>query len=139
VTVRRILIVEDDASARECYGRLFRRHGYEVSLSPSGAWVLANLEGLRETAVILLDYRMPGLTGLELLARMRREGIQAPVFLVSAHVTREMSDEALRLGISRIFHKPVESAALLQSVAEALAHQKEEEGAAGCFAADALI
>ena len=122
MNVRRILIVDDDAGARECYDRFFRRHGYETCLAPSGAWVVANLENLRETAVILLDYRMPGMTGLELLARLRREGVHALAFLASAQVTREISDEAHRLGISRIFHKPIESAALLKSVAEAFTH-----------------
>ena len=125
MTPRRILIVDDDSGARECYGRLFRRHGYEPCLAPSGTWVESNLASLRDIQVILLDHRMPGLTGLQLLRRLRSSGFRAIALLISAHVSSEMSAEAGRLGISRIFHKPVESAALLMSVAEAFTQFQE--------------
>ena len=130
MTRYRILIVDDDSGARECYGKLFRRNGYDPCLAPSGAWVEANRELLRDVELILLDYRMPGMTGLELLGRLRQDGFRGLAFLISAHVSEEMSAEARRLGIGRIFHKPVESAALLQSVAEAVTHfQREAERA----------
>src|SRR5512145_1453433 len=79
---RRILIVDDDAPARECYGRLFRRHGYEPCLAGSGAWVEANRETLAEVEVILLDQRMPGMSGLELLSRLRGKGFTGLAILV---------------------------------------------------------
>jgi two-component system response regulator FixJ len=122
---RRILIVEDDAAARDCYARLFRRHGYETLLAASGRWVEANPGGLEEVGLILLDLRMPGLGGLELLSRLRGRGLSAPAFVVSAQAGPEISEEAARLGILRIFHKPVEPAALLRGVAEAFTLAKE--------------
>lgn len=138
MTTFRILIVDDDSGARECYGKLFRRHGYNPCLAPSGAWVEENRELLRDVELILLDYRMPGMTGLELLGRLRRNGFRGLAFLISAHVSEEMSAEAGRLGICRIFHKPVESAALLQSVAEAVTHFEREAERAD-FDSTALI
>jgi two-component system response regulator FixJ len=123
----RILIVDDDAAARECYGRLFRRHGYEPCLAGSGAWVEANPESLRQAEVILLDLRMPGMSGLELLSRLRREGFAAPAILVTAHAGTEISREAARLEVCGIFHKPVQSAALLEAVAEAFTRTRRRK------------
>jgi len=138
MTTRRILIVEDDSAARECYGRLFRRHGYDPCLAASGAWVEGNREALRDVPVILLDYRLPGMTGLELLRRLRAGGFSGSAVLVSATVTQEMSAEAERLGIYRIFHKPVSGTTLLATVAEAVAHYQERAQRRGS-SADALI
>ncbi|HEV8377123.1 MAG TPA: response regulator [Candidatus Polarisedimenticolia bacterium] len=127
MTARRILIVDDDTGSRECYARLLRKNGYEPCLAASGTWVERNLEHLKDVRVILLDYRMPGMTGLELLGRLRRAGFRASALLVSAQVSPEMFADAERLGISEIFHKPVRSAALLESVADALAQFQEED------------
>jgi DNA-binding NtrC family response regulator len=138
MTPYRILIVDDDSGARECYGKLFRRNGYDPCLAASGAWVEENREQLRDVELILLDYRMPGMTGLELLGRLRQAGFRGLAFLISAHVSEEMFSEAERLGIRRIFHKPVESAALLQSVAEAFT-QFQREAERADFDSTALI
>jgi FixJ family two-component response regulator len=124
---RRILIVDDDAAARECYGRLFRRHGYEPCLAGSGVWVEANREAFAEVKVILLDQRMPGMSGLELLSRLRQKGFDGLAILVTAHAGEEISREAKRLGVKRIFNKPVQSAALLESVAEAFTRTKRRK------------
>lgn len=129
---RRILIVDDDAAARECYGRLFRRHGYEPILAGSGAWVEANREALAEVEVVLLDQRMPGMSGLELLSRLRRQGFADLAILVTAHAGAEISREAQRLGVSRIFNKPVQSAALLESVAEAFTRTRRKAEEVSC-------
>ena len=122
----RILIVDDDTAARDCYGRLFQRHGYEPCLAGSGAWVEANRGSLELSDVILLDLRMPGMSGLELLSRLRRDGFSAPAILVTAHAGHEISREAARLGVCRILHKPVQSAALLEAVAEAFTRTRRK-------------
>ena len=129
---RRILIVDDDAAARECYGRLFRRNGYEACLAASGAWVEANRENLAEVEVILLDQRMPGMSGLELLSRLRRKGFGGFAILVTAHAGAEISREAKRLEVSRIFNKPVQSAALLEAVAEAFTRKRRKAEEESC-------
>jgi DNA-binding NtrC family response regulator len=134
----RILIVEDDPSARECYGKLLRRHGYEPRLAASPGWVEGTPEALVDVPLILLDYRLPGMTGLELLRRLRRRGFAGAAVLISAQVSPEMLQEAKRLGIYRIFHKPVDGAALLETVAEAITHI-QEKGQTRSSGANALI
>jgi len=118
VKAREILIIDDDPSVRECYGRLFRREGYEPRLEPGGVSVERNLDEYRDVRVVILDYRMPGLNGLELLRRLRGRDFTAAVVLVTAFATPEMIEEARRLGVRRVFSKPVDISRLLQAVEE---------------------
>jgi len=130
---RKILIIDDDASVLKCYGALFRRQGYDPFLEADGASAERHLEGYRDVEVVVLDYRMPGTNGLDLLRRLRNRDFRAPAVLVTAFTNREMIQEAKRLGICQVFSKPVETATLLRSVAKILTHppqkpaQKSEE------------
>ena len=118
---RRVLIIEDDDSARACYGRLLRRHGYETALEADGLSVERNLEQYRDVDLVILDYRMPGLDGLQLLARLRGRRFQAPAVLVTASAIEEIEGEARRLGVKRIFGKPLSIPGFLRAVEELLA------------------
>ena len=118
--VTKILIIDDDASVRECYGRLFRREGYDARLESGGASVERNLEEHRDAGVVILDYRMPGMDGLELIRRLRRRDFTAPGVMVTAFATPEVLEEARRLGIQRVFSKPVNVSHLLQAVRDSL-------------------
>ena len=118
--VTKILIIDDDASVRECYGRLFRREGYDARLESGGASVERNLEEHRDAGVVILDYRMPGMDGLELIRRLRRRDFTAPGVMVTAFATAEILEEAGRLGIRRVFSKPVNVSQLLQAVRDSL-------------------
>jgi len=120
VKVTKVLIIDDDPSVRECYGRLFRREGYDPRLEPGGAAAERNLEEHRDARVVILDYRMPGMDGLELLRRLRSRDFTAPGVMVTAFATSEVLEEARRLGIRRVFSKPVNVSQLLQAVRESL-------------------
>jgi two-component system response regulator (stage 0 sporulation protein F) len=124
------LIIDDDPAVRECYGRLFRRHGYDPCLEPNGVSAERNLDHYREVKVVILDYRMPGLNGLELMRRLRSRDFGAVGLLVTAYAAPEMLDEARRSGISRIFSKPVNVSQLLQAVQE-IFQAEEVSGASG--------
>jgi len=134
VSEKRILIIDDDPAVRECYGRFFRRQGYDPCLEPNGVSVEKNLDDYREVKVVILDYRMPGMNGLELMRRLRSRGFGAAGLLVTAYAAPELPDEARRLGIRRIFSKPVVVSQLLQAVQEILQAEVLAGGAGeGCF------
>ena len=117
---RKILIIDDDPSVRECYGRLFRRAGYEPRLESGGWPVVRNPEAYRDIEVVVLDYRMPGLDGLEILRRLRLRDFTAPGLMVTAFATAEVIEEARTLGIREVFSKPVNVSQLLRAVKESL-------------------
>jgi two-component system response regulator ChvI len=79
-----LLLVDDDDLFRESLGLNLIDEGYEVTSLGNGRDALAYLEGGGAADVMLLDWRMPNLTGLEVLRRLRRAGITIPVIFLTA-------------------------------------------------------
>ena len=79
-----LLLVDDDDLFRESLGLNLIDEGYEVTSLGNGRDALAYLEGGGAADVVLLDWRMPNLTGLEVLRRLRRAGITIPVIFLTA-------------------------------------------------------
>jgi CheY-like chemotaxis protein len=93
-----VLVVDDDADIRSWLNVALSATGWRVHEAGSGA------EALEFTAnqlpdVIVLDQRMPGMTGLECAAEMRSRGLELPVLLISAFLTADAVTEAERLNV----------------------------------------
>lgn len=78
-----LLLVDDDDLFRESLGLNLIDEGYEVTSFPNGRQALAYLDGGGAADVMLLDWRMPELTGLDVLRRMRRTGVAMPVIFLT--------------------------------------------------------
>jgi DNA-binding NtrC family response regulator len=115
----RVLIVDDDAGLCHFLSRLFTRQGYEVSTGLDGP---AALERLRreDFDLILLDYKMPGLSGLETLAEIRKVHCKTPVIVMTAFGTTETAIEAMKLGAYDYMLKPFDTDELKRVVADAI-------------------
>ena len=124
---RKILVVDDDPSVLSCYGRLFRREGYDPCLEANGSGVEKRLMEYRDVEVLVLDYRLQGMTGFDLLRRLHTLDFRPGVVLVSGHTGPEMIEEARRLGIRRIFAKPVDKKHLLRAVEESF-QARDQQG-----------
>jgi two-component system sensor histidine kinase/response regulator len=112
----RALVVDDNASAREILGELLRAAGLEAAAAPSGA---QGLEALRQAAgdhpfgVLFVDWKMPGMSGIE-MARQALALQKAPrVVMVSAFGRDEVRAEAERAGIEAFLVKPVSQSSLV--------------------------
>ena len=107
----RVLVVDDDAAVLSTYRRLLRRAGFEAVTEADPLKVLENghADGVD---LILLDYRMPGLDGLSLLAELRRRECTAPAILISAYLNEDLVNQARMLGVARMLEKPVDVSAL---------------------------
>jgi DNA-binding NtrC family response regulator len=127
-----ILVVDDDPAMRETLGEALTDMGHEARLADCGATALAALdEGSIDAA--LVDLRMPGMDGLELLARIRERPRAPPVVVLTAHATAHNTIEAMRLGAFDHLTKPIgreELARVLTSMLAAGAEQRSP-GAAG--------
>ena len=101
----RILVAEDDRGLSEVIGRGLREKGYVVDLVPDGDAALRFLR-IYEYSVVILDWRMPGLSGLEVVQRMRRIRSATPVLMLTARDTPADRVTGLDAGADDYLVKP---------------------------------
>ena len=111
----KIYIVDDDDSVRKALGRLFRAEGLNSEAFASGELFLADLPEDAQGCVVM-DIRMPGLTGYDIQQRLRKRGQKIPVIALSAQDDEEARQRARDLGAVAFFRKPVDDQALLDSI-----------------------
>jgi DNA-binding NtrC family response regulator len=118
----RILIVEDEPNVRLVFRAALASNEYTVSTTADGETALRWLK--REPAdLVLLDLQMPGLGGMETLKRLREDGIDTPVVIVSAHDSIANVVQAMRLGAVDFLSKPTTPGSLRAMVADVLARR----------------
>ncbi|HEY7300163.1 MAG TPA: response regulator transcription factor [Xanthobacteraceae bacterium] len=120
-----LYVVDDDASFRTAVGRLLRASGYQVVLYESGDDFLQRPPG-GEPGCILLDIRMPGLSGLELQGRLRKMDSILPIVFLTGHGDIPTSVRAIKAGAEDLLTKPVEKKVLLEAIERALARCREQ-------------
>lgn len=125
-----LYIVDDEPSICVAYARLARSANMQARTFPSVEDFL-KAEISDHNACVISDVQFPGLSGLELPARLRDAGRRLPVIFVSAHDNPEVRDIARRAGAVGYFNKPVDDQALLDSIRWALAKYAPSRGSAG--------
>jgi DNA-binding response OmpR family regulator len=116
---KRILIVDDETYVRLNFRTTLETEGYEIFEARSGEEAVQSLD---ETtfALAILDIRMPGMDGLELLAKMRESGIRVPVMIVTAYSDVPNAVKAMKLGAIDFLQKPLRPEDLRKIVAEVI-------------------
>jgi len=115
----RILIVDDEARMAEVVAAALRRAGHDCETCATGEDALAALEA-RGADVVVTDWRMPGMDGVELLRRIRARWSGLPVILLTAHGTVPSAVAAMRDGAFDYVTKPFDNDELRATVARAL-------------------
>ncbi len=122
--IKTIVVVDDDPAVLLAYGRLLGRERYRVRLVGDIDAIRRDARALSRADLLILDQRMPGITGLDLLRGLRRsqeDGTAGPrVLLISAYLDEDLRRSAARLGVAEVIEKPVDPARLLKSVRQAL-------------------
>ena len=108
----RVLVAEDDRGLSEVIGRGLQEKGYVVDLVPDGDAALRFLR-IYEYSVVILDWRMPGLSGLEVVQRMRRIRSATPVLMLTARDTPANRVTGLDAGADDYLVKPFDFSELL--------------------------
>jgi DNA-binding NtrC family response regulator len=112
---QRILVVDDDAIVLAGLRATLEREGYDVEVSRSGYAAIDALSPGR-FALVITDVMMPGLSGLELLERVRELAPETHVVVLSGYPRRELADDALEKGAAEFLVKPVDSERLRTTV-----------------------
>jgi FixJ family two-component response regulator len=118
-------VVDDDASWRKSVERLMSAAGYQVALYESAEMFLES--AIVETpACVLLDLRMPGLTGLQLQQLLIERQQALPIVFLTGHGEIPDSVAAMKAGAEDFLTKPVDSDVLLRTVAQAIARHRAD-------------
>ncbi len=114
-----VVAVDDDFRVRESIESLVESAGYSPQLFSSAEEFLGSGK-LAVAACVITDVRMPGMDGLELQRRIRRERPKLPVIFISAHNAPETRQTALKEGAADFLYKPFDAGALLDKIRAAI-------------------
>lgn len=117
--MEKILIVDDDEGLIHFLHRFFVKQGYKVQSCSNGQSAL-ELIAAEQFDLILLDYKMPGLNGLDTLREVRRTQVKTPVIIMTAYGTTDTAIEAMKLGAYDYLPKPFDRQELQRIAADAL-------------------
>jgi RNA polymerase sigma factor (sigma-70 family) len=115
-------VVDDDASFRTAIERRLKKAGYQVATYLSAQQLLDRLPGEDERGCILLDVRIPGLSGPELQNRLTELGSTMPIVFLTGYADVPTTVQAIKAGAEDVLTKPVSSNLLLRAIEQAIAH-----------------
>jgi len=120
-----VFIVDDDASVRKALGRLVRAAGYEVELFGCASEFLAREVSIRP-ACLLLDVRMPGMSGIELQQTIGGTQRELPIVFITGHGDEAVREKTLAAGAVDVLYKPVDDRVLLAAIEQALSRSRRQ-------------
>ena len=117
--MEKILLIDDDEGLIHFLSRFFQRKGFSVTACLNGRSAVETISG-KTFDLILLDYKMPELNGLDALTEIRKVDSKTPVILMTAYGTTDLAIEAIKRGAYDYLVKPFEHNDLSRIVGEAL-------------------
>lgn len=120
-----VYIVDDDAAVRDSLSLLLSLRGYRTRIFADAASFLATLAA-DWRGCLIMDIRMPGMSGLELQQELQRRACQLPVIIITGHGDVASAREAFRAHALDFLEKPLDEARLFAAIAEAYAQQSAD-------------
>ncbi len=121
-------VIDDDESAREALAFLIDCAGFQVRTYESAVRFLDAVPTM-DHGCIVTDVRMPELTGVELIGRLKALGVKDPVIVITGHADVPMAIQAMKAGVADFLEKPFGDDAILGAIRAALARQTGREEA----------
>jgi FixJ family two-component response regulator len=117
-----VFVVDDDEAVRDALGLLFRTAGLRVDTFESAAAFLKAYRPESDGGCLVLDIRMPGMSGLDLQDELHKRRARLPIVFLTGHADVPMAVRALKKGAADFIEKPVEQQRLVLAVMHALRH-----------------
>ena len=121
-----IHVIDDDAAARDALAFLLDCHGF-ATRSYDSAVSFLRLGKEIEPGCIVTDVRMPEMSGIELLDRLKALGVMEPVIVITGHADVPMAIQAMRAGVSDFIEKPFGDELILGAIRGALARREQQD------------
>ena len=112
---------------RQAIGRLLQIGGQAYVLFDSAETLLASVVDAQQAACLIVDVRLPGMNGLELLRNLHGRGIKCPVVIITAHDEPEVYDAMQELGVLKLLSKPFHGRELMEVVQLAVQANSDQE------------
>jgi two-component system response regulator FixJ len=119
-----IVIIDDDPAVRNSLKFSLEVEGYSVRAYPGGPELLDETE-LPKEGCLVIDYKLPGMNGLELLRELRHRHVALPAILITTQPSTSVRERATAAGVS-VVEKPLLNEALFQGISAALARSAEQ-------------
>ena len=113
-----VLVVDDERDFMESLVRRLILRGFQARGVDGGAQALAHMERM-PAEVVVLDVKMPGMDGLEVLRRIKRDHPKTQVIVLTGHASLESGEEGMRLGAREYLIKPVPIKELIEKISAA--------------------
>ena len=123
----KLLLVDDEQAFIEILAHRLRRRGFSVTCIESGQGALTRLEEDCNTDVIILDLKMPGMTGIEIIRKIKQKWPLIEVILLTGHASVESSVSALKQGAFDYLMKPYELDRLVVTIKAAILRKRHHE------------
>ncbi|MDN5347005.1 MAG: two-component system, response regulator, stage 0 sporulation protein [Clostridia bacterium] len=113
------LVIDDQPAIRRLLAEILRQAGFRVITAGEGRDALEKMAEW-EIDLIILDMKMPGMSGAELLRQIRRKSQNPEIIVITAYSESEVTDQAMKLGVRHILQKPFD-VGLLRSIIKRIA------------------
>lgn len=120
-----VSVVDDDVSVRKALDRLLKACGYWVMTFESAEAFLVSDHNKTSGCCIVLDIKLPGISGLDLAEKLASSGDHHPVIFITAHDTPQWQERAARMGAVAYLRKPFDERLLLDALEAAFRRWKE--------------
>ena len=117
-----VRVIDDDQAVRESLSFLLKSAGFAVETYESAASFLHQMDDVK-SGCIITDVRMPGISGIDLLQRLKEMHVRLPVIVITGNADVPLAVQAMKSGALEFFEKPFDDAFLLAAVKAALQHQ----------------
>ncbi len=127
-----VFVVDDDESVRASLRLLIESSGYDVITFKSAEDFLDSRFG-KKPCCLILDIRLPGMSGFQLQEHLAKSQSQIPVIFITGHDHNQLEDEAMRLGAIAYLRKPFDEQCLLDAIGSLAGRESEFRGGGGAI------
>jgi RNA polymerase sigma factor (sigma-70 family) len=125
-SVAEVFIVDDDPSVQRALRRLLTTNGFPARVFCNAKEFLDQGAPMPAVGCLVLDVKMPGLSGLDLQAELKQRGLRLPIVFITGQATVPMSVQAMKQGAVDFLQKPFDGQTLIATIREAIARSRRQ-------------